>query len=80
MADTHTTHTSTPWEIIAQDGSHLIVHRNGDGSIRIIAHLLERKASLAEDLANGRLIVTAVNAWSDAAALRARIGELEVQS
>jgi hypothetical protein len=77
MADTTKTHTSTPWEIIAQDGSHLIVHRAEDGSIRVIAHLLERKASLAEDLANGRLIITAVNAWSDADALRARLAVLE---
>lgn len=59
-------HTDGPWDLIPQDGAgHYIAHRHKVGDeaeptgLRLIAHLLERKASLAEDLANGRLIAAA---------------------
>lgn len=70
--------TPTPWELIAQDGAgHYIAHRDATGTLRLIAHMLERKHSLAEDLANGVFIVTACNGWNDADALRMRLSELE---
>lgn len=78
MTDSNAAPTATPWELIPQDGAgHLIAHREADGTLRLIAHMLERKHSLAEDLANGERIVTACNTWSDPAALRARLAELE---
>lgn len=80
-------HTSLPWVAIPQNGAgSLIAHvyethdQMRPTGLRLIAHMLERKSSLAEDRANAELIVTAVNAWDDADALRARLLELEARS
>ena len=69
--------TPTNWIVIPQDGKgHLIARQLEDGSLHLIALMLERPSSLAEDIANGQLLVTAVNAWNDVDALEARLTEL----
>ena len=70
-------HTAGPWTEVPQDGAGpMIAHRFETGKqmnptgLRLICHMLERRASFSEDQANARLIAAAPellaaleNAW-----------------
>lgn len=78
-----TAHTPGPWEAVPQNGAGpMIAHRYETGNqmrptgLRLIAHLLERRNSLAEDQANANLIAAAPDMLH---ALKAFVSDLRQQ-
>ena len=84
--ETKSKHTPGPWDVIPQNGAGpMIAHRYDTGNdinptgLRLVCHVLERKASFEVDAANARLIAAAPTMY-DYVSAKAEAGDAVARS